>query len=72
VTLVSSIVELASAFDLVTVAEGVETPEQLAALRALRCSHSQGFLHGAPVAAKELEQQLTRKPGRRTVSVRAF
>ncbi len=32
VTLVASIVELASAFDLVTVAEGVETVEQLAAL----------------------------------------
>jgi diguanylate cyclase (GGDEF)-like protein len=60
VTLVASIVELASAFDLMTVAEGVETDEQLAALRALRCSHSQGFLHGAPVPASELEQMLLR------------
>ncbi len=58
VTLVASIVELASAFDLVTVAEGVETPEQLAGLRALRCSHAQGFLHAAPVPACELERML--------------
>ncbi|HEX8757746.1 MAG TPA: EAL domain-containing protein [Steroidobacteraceae bacterium] len=58
VTLVASIVELASAFNLITVAEGVETDEQLAALRALRCSHSQGFLHGAPVPAPELAQML--------------
>ncbi|MGH8297983.1 MAG: bifunctional diguanylate cyclase/phosphodiesterase [Steroidobacteraceae bacterium] len=70
VTLVSSIVELASAFDLITVAEGVETEEQLAALRALRCSRSQGFLHAHPVPASELEQMLTREPGPRRVSVR--
>lgn len=60
VTLVASIVELASAFDLVTVAEGVETEQQLAALRGLRCSHSQGFLHSAPLPARELERLLIR------------
>lgn len=60
VTLVVSIVELASAFDLITVAEGVETAEQLAALRGLRCSHAQGFLYSAAVPARELEQMLTR------------
>lgn len=61
VTLVASIIELASAFDLITVAEGVETAEQLAGLRALRCSHSQGFLHSAAVPAQELAQMLTRQ-----------
>jgi diguanylate cyclase (GGDEF)-like protein len=60
VTLVASMVELASAFDLVTVAEGVETEEQLAALRALRCSHAQGFLHSAAMPAQELVQMLLR------------
>jgi EAL domain-containing protein (putative c-di-GMP-specific phosphodiesterase class I) len=64
VTLVASIVELASAFDLITVAEGVETEEQLAALRGLRCSHSQGFLHSAAVPAPALEQMLVRPCGR--------
>jgi diguanylate cyclase (GGDEF)-like protein len=61
VTLVASIIELASAFDLITVAEGVETAEQLAGLRALRCSHSQGFLHSGAVPARELAQMLARE-----------
>jgi diguanylate cyclase len=72
VTLVASIVELASAFDLVTVAEGVETPEQLAALRALRCRQSQGFFHSVPVPASELEQMLTRRGGGRRIGIRTF
>jgi diguanylate cyclase (GGDEF)-like protein len=72
VTLVASIVELASAFDLVTVAEGVETAAQLAALRALRCRQSQGFFHSAAVPASELEQMLTRRGGPRRAGVRAF
>jgi diguanylate cyclase (GGDEF)-like protein len=72
VTLVASIVELASAFDLVTVAEGVETAEQLAALRALRCRQSQGFFHSVPLPASGLEQMLTRRDGSRRVGVRAF
>jgi EAL domain-containing protein (putative c-di-GMP-specific phosphodiesterase class I) len=64
VTLVVSIVELASAFSLITVAEGVETAAQLAALRALRCSHSQGFLHSAAVPARELAQMLAPRAAR--------
>jgi diguanylate cyclase (GGDEF)-like protein len=72
VTLVASIVELASAFDLVTVAEGVETAAQLAALRALRCRQSQGFFHSVPVPASELEQMLTRRGGARRIGIRTF
>ena len=64
-TLVVSIVELASAFDLITVAEGVETAAQLAALRGLRCSHAQGFLHSPAVPAQELEQMLVLRNGLR-------
>ena len=58
VALVSSIVGLASAFQLTTVAEGVETLQQFELLRRLRCSHSQGYLHSVPVAARDLEQLL--------------
>ena len=60
-TLVSSIIGLASAFNLVTIAEGVETPEQLELLRKLKCNHSQGFLHARPVPADQLEQMLARQ-----------
>ena len=58
VTLVSSIIGLAAAFNLITVAEGVETAAQLALLRELKCQHSQGFLHSRPVPTAVLEQQL--------------
>ncbi len=42
VTLVSSIIGLASAFNLAVVAEGVETLGQLELLRRLKCDYSQG------------------------------
>jgi EAL domain-containing protein (putative c-di-GMP-specific phosphodiesterase class I) len=48
-------VELAHAAGLMVVAEGVETAEQLEALRAMGCDYSQGFLHSRPVPAEELE-----------------
>jgi diguanylate cyclase (GGDEF)-like protein/PAS domain S-box-containing protein len=64
VTLVSSIVGLASAFDLIAVAEGVETAGQLELLRKLRCNQSQGFLHSPPMPAADLEQLLARQPAR--------
>ena len=59
VTLVSSIIGLASAFNLAVVAEGVETTGQLELLRKLKCNHSQGYLHSRPVPAPELERMLT-------------
>jgi len=43
VTLVSSMIGLAAAFGLIAVADGVETAEQLALLRELKCQHSQGI-----------------------------
>ncbi len=60
-TLVSSIIGLASAFNLIAVAEGVETEAQLELLRKLRCNQSQGFLHSRPVPADQLEQMLARQ-----------
>jgi diguanylate cyclase (GGDEF)-like protein len=55
---VSTIVALARAFKLSTVAEGVETVEQLEILRALGCEQSQGYLHGRPVPAGQFEELL--------------
>src|SRR6185312_10029537 len=45
VTLVSSVIGLASSFGLKVVAEGVETEGHLAILRDLGCDQSQGYLH---------------------------
>lgn len=61
VTLVSSIIGLASAFDLISIAEGVETPEQLELLKQLHCDHSQGYLHSRPLPVQQLEALLARQ-----------
>jgi diguanylate cyclase (GGDEF)-like protein/PAS domain S-box-containing protein len=53
--LVPIIVGLARAFDLVTVAEGVETREQLDFLARAGCDQSQGYLHARPMPAAEIE-----------------
>ena len=50
-----AVVAMARSLGLETVAEGVETPEQLAYLAELGCSEAQGFLLGRPVAASELQ-----------------
>ena len=56
--LTRTIIGLASAFGLQTVAEGVETAEQLKLLRLLNCDMSQGYLHCPPVPAAQIAQLL--------------
>jgi diguanylate cyclase (GGDEF)-like protein/PAS domain S-box-containing protein len=51
-TIVRGIVQLAQALGLSTVAEGVETEEQLAHVRQLGCTTAQGFLLGRPMPAE--------------------
>ena len=60
VTLVSTIVSLARAFDMHAVAEGVETAEQLAALRLLRCPEAQGYFFSRPVATADVPATIAR------------
>ena len=57
-TLARSIISLASAFGLLTVAEGVESVEQLEALRLLNCDQFQGYLFCPPVHLRTIEQML--------------
>jgi diguanylate cyclase (GGDEF)-like protein/PAS domain S-box-containing protein len=56
--IVRTIISLAQNLDIHVIAEGVETPEQLAALRALKCEYAQGFAFSRPVGAKEAEAML--------------
>lgn len=60
--LVPTIIGLARAFDLVTVAEGVETREQLQFLGRAGCDQSQGYLHARPMPAADLEALLAQQP----------
>jgi EAL domain-containing protein (putative c-di-GMP-specific phosphodiesterase class I) len=42
-----------------TTAEGVETKEQLAALRRLECTEMQGYLFSKPLAAADIRRLLS-------------
>jgi EAL domain-containing protein (putative c-di-GMP-specific phosphodiesterase class I) len=55
---VASVIELGRTLGLDVVAEGVETPGQLAALRRLGCRYLQGYLLGRPVPAADLSAVL--------------
>jgi diguanylate cyclase (GGDEF)-like protein len=61
-TLVSVIINLAHALKLSTVAEGVETEEQLRQLRLLGCDEMQGYLSGKPVPVEIFEQKYLSLP----------
>ncbi len=52
--IVSSVISLADHLELKTVAEGVETKEQLDILYKMRCDQYQGFLFSRPVPPDEL------------------
>jgi diguanylate cyclase (GGDEF)-like protein len=53
--IVKSVIDLAHALGLVVVAEGVETAEQVAHLRALGCDQAQGYFFARPQPAEDLE-----------------
>jgi diguanylate cyclase (GGDEF)-like protein len=46
--LARAVIELGSALDLTVVAEGIEHPDQIAALRAFGCEYGQGYYYGLP------------------------
>ncbi len=58
--IVSAVVAMARSLELLVVAEGVETREQLAFLEKLDCDEYQGYLFSKPVPAEELARMLER------------
>jgi diguanylate cyclase (GGDEF)-like protein/PAS domain S-box-containing protein len=61
--IVASVVDLAHAFGLTTVAEGVETAEQLEELRVLGCERGQGYLWSPPLPADLARRWITAHGG---------
>jgi EAL domain-containing protein (putative c-di-GMP-specific phosphodiesterase class I) len=59
-TLVSTVVSLAAAFSMRTVAEGVETSEQLQMLRLAKCDQAQGYLFARPAPASDVPSVIAR------------
>jgi diguanylate cyclase (GGDEF)-like protein/PAS domain S-box-containing protein len=62
-TLVRTIIEMGRSLGMLVVAEGVETVEQLAFLRALDCNFAQGQLFGEPCTANVFAGLLTQQEG---------
>ena len=62
-SLVAGMLAIAEALDISVVAEGVETPEQVAVLRSLGCRYAQGYLFGKPRPANEVVPLLRRDAG---------
>ncbi|MDO9074303.1 MAG: EAL domain-containing protein [Rubrivivax sp.] len=62
--LVEATVRVARSLGMGTVAEGVETAGQAAALRALQCDKGQGYLYARPLAADEATRWLAAQPAR--------
>jgi EAL domain-containing protein (putative c-di-GMP-specific phosphodiesterase class I) len=50
----AAVVDVARRLECHVVAEGIETPEQAAAVERLGCTHLQGFLYSPPVFPDEL------------------
>ena len=58
VAIAQAIITLGHTLNLRVIAEGVETPEQLAFLRKYQCDEMQGYLFGKPVPAEEFGKLL--------------
>ncbi len=60
--IVRTIVELAHNLNRQVIAEGIETPKQLALLRSLRCEYGQGYHFAPPLPPPDVEALIARSP----------
>jgi EAL domain-containing protein (putative c-di-GMP-specific phosphodiesterase class I) len=59
--IITSMVSMAKDLDLITVAEGVETKEQVDFLKRLGCDIAQGFYYAKPMKVIEFEDFVNKK-----------
>jgi EAL domain-containing protein (putative c-di-GMP-specific phosphodiesterase class I) len=52
------IIAIAQELDMSTIATGVETSQQIAQLKAMKCAYGQGYFFSKPVAASEVERSI--------------
>ena len=68
--IVETIVALAHNLGMKVVAEGVETAEQAAQLRALRCQYGQGYHFARPLTARDATAKLASRPALELCAIR--
>jgi diguanylate cyclase (GGDEF)-like protein len=66
--LTRTVVQVGRDLGLAVIAEGIEQPRQLAALREMGCGYGQGFLVAGPMAAPGVEALIRTAAGERAVS----
>jgi diguanylate cyclase (GGDEF)-like protein len=59
IAIIRSVAMLAANLHMVTTAEGIETPDQLARIRDVGCTEGQGYLFARPKPARDLDHGLT-------------
>jgi diguanylate cyclase (GGDEF)-like protein len=57
-TVLNTVVQLAHRLDIPVVAEGIETPDQLAIFQGISCDHGQGFYFAKPLTSADAERLL--------------
>ena len=62
--LLEAMIRLAGLFEVPTIAEGVETAEQVSSLKAMGCDYIQGYYFSRPVPAADFEKFITAEAGR--------
>ena len=60
--LIDGVVAIARQLQLKTLAEGVETAEQVEMLKSVGCEYAQGYHYSRPITVAEFEHLVYRKP----------
>ena len=55
--ILNSVISMAKALDMLVIVEGVETAEQLEAMRGMGCDILQGFWFSQPISVEEFEEK---------------
>ena len=67
-TIVKAVLDIGRSLDLIVIAEGIETPEQEAALMGMGCRYAQGYRYGRPVPGDLLGRRLAEPGPARTLA----
>jgi EAL domain-containing protein (putative c-di-GMP-specific phosphodiesterase class I) len=69
--IIEAVIGLGHSLGMETTAEGIETEEQLAIVRAQGCKEVQGFLFSPPISSAGADELVKAFDGRRTAAPRA-